>query len=541
MDNSVSTVIFSGDVPRSTLSQMSTRGAVRRLATGIYTTDTSSAPERVVRREWRSIAGRFFPDATISDRSARTAGPVEGSLYLVYPHNERTLALPGLTISLRRGAAPQPSDIPLPGGLHQASLARALAENAIPSRARGGALSRRLTRHELGEWVERAARFGGAEELSQVRDQARALAPLLGVSVKDAADLDNLIGAALGTRSLTGLPRSLRQRALGVPYDAERIERFDVLVDALRSAAPQNHPAAPLEPSSLPFYEAYFSNYIEGTEFTVEEAEDIVYRGVEPAGRPQDAHDVLATFWLLSDLVEMRQLADNPKEFLELLQQRHSRIMDARPNKRPGLLKERANQAGATMFVDPDLVRGTLIEGFSRLDDLDSAWERSVYVKFLVAAVHPFDDGNGRLSRIMMNAELDAGGQSRTIIPTVFRDDYLGALRRLDRANDPSVLIDALRFANDWTARIDFADTATVRAQLDATNAFAEEGGTRRLQLPPFRHFLLARDELPLQRAREREEIDDHTTAQRIAERQHAFDASMDYDGSLEHHPTLDF
>ncbi|MHB2028799.1 MAG: hypothetical protein ACYCPT_08290 [Acidimicrobiales bacterium] len=43
-------------------------------------------------------------------------------------------------------------------------------------------------------------------------------------------------------------------------------------------------------------------------------------------------------------------------------------------------LKERANQAGASAFVDPDLVRGTLIEGFSRLDDLDSAWERSVYV-----------------------------------------------------------------------------------------------------------------------------------------------------------------
>jgi hypothetical protein len=539
MDNSVSTVIFSGDVPRSTLSQMSTRGAVRRLATGIYTTDTSSAPERVVRREWRSIAGRFFPDATISDRSARTAGPVEGSLYLVYPHNERTLALPGLTISLRRGAAPQPSDIPLPGGLHQASLARALAENAIPSRARGGALSRRLTRHELGEWVERAARFGGAEELSQVRDQARALAPLLGVSVKDAADLDNLIGAALGTRSLTGLPRSLRQRALGVPYDAERIERFDVLVDALRSAAPQNHPAAPLEPSSLPFYEAYFSNYIEGTEFTVEEAEGIVYRGIEPPGRPQDAHDVLATFWLVSDLVGMRQLADNSKEFLELLQQRHARIMDARPDKRPGLFKERANQAGTTVFVDPDLVRGTLIEGFSRLDDLDSAWERSVYVKFLVSAVHPFDDGNGRLSRIMMSAELDAGGQSRTIIPTVFRDDYIGALRRLDRADDASVLIDALRFANDWTARIDFTDTANVRAQLEATNAFADDGGAERLRLPPFRHFLATEDELPLQRVREPEQSSDPETKQRIAEL--APDSSMNYDATPDHQPTLDW
>jgi hypothetical protein len=411
-------------------------------------------------------------------------------LYLVHPHNDRTLTLPGLTISLRRGAAPQPSDIPLPGGLHQASLARAFAENAIPSRARGGALSRRLTRDELGEWVDRVARFSDDDELGRVRDQVRTLTSVVGVSAKDATDLDNLIGAALGTRQVTGLPRSLRQRALGIPYDAERIERFDALVTALRSAAPQNHPAAPLEPSRLPFYEAYFSNYIEGTEFTVEEAEDIVYRGIEPSGRPQDAHDVLATFWLVSDLAEMDRLADTSQEFLELLQQRHSRIMDARAEKRPGLFKERSNQAGATVFVDPDLVRGTLIEGFSRLDDLDSAWERSVYVKFLVSAVHPFDDGNGRLSRIMMNAELDAGGQSRTIIPTVFRDDYVGALRRLDRANDPSVLIDALRFANDWTARIDFTNTSTVRAQLEATNAFAEEGGTERLRLPPFRHFV---------------------------------------------------
>ncbi len=540
MDNGTSTIILSGDLPRSTLSQMSARGAVRRLATGVYTTDTSSALERVVRREWRTIAGRLFPDATISDRSARSAGPVEGTLYLVHPHNDRTLTLPGLTISLRRGAPPQPADILLPGDLHQASLARALSENAIPSRARGGTLSRRLTRDELGEWVERAARFGGDDELGRVRDEVRTLAPLLGVSAKDALDLDGLLGAALGTRSLAGLPRSLRQRALGIPYDAERIERFDILVAALRSTAPQNHPAAPLEPSRLPFYEAYFSNYIEGTEFTVEEAEGIVYQGIEPAGRPQDAHDVLATFWLVSDLAEMRQLADAPHEFLELLQQRHARIMDARPDKRPGLFKERANQAGATMFVDPDLVRGTLIEGFSRLDDLDSAWERSVYVKFLVAAVHPFDDGNGRLSRIMMSAELDAGGQSRTIIPTVFRDDYIGALRRLDRANDPSVLIDALRFANDWTARIDFTDTASIRVQLEATNAFAEEGGTQRLKLPPLRHYYAAEDALLVQDVRRVDESGGLESEQRIAERQRVLESSLDYEVGPDQWPTLD-
>ena len=47
----------------------------------------------------------------------------------------------------------------------------------------------------------------------------------------------------------------------------------------------------------------------------------------------------------------------------------------------------------------------------------------------------------------MMNAELVAADQSRIIIATVFRDDYLGGLRRLSRQDDASVLIKALRFA----------------------------------------------------------------------------------------------
>jgi prophage maintenance system killer protein len=46
------------------------------------------------------------------------------------------------------------------------------------------------------------------------------------------------------------------------------------------------------------------------------------------------------------------------------------------------------------------------IEGYQRLADLDTAWERSVLAMFVVSEVHPFDDGNGRVARIMMNAEL---------------------------------------------------------------------------------------------------------------------------------------
>ncbi len=60
---------------------------------------------------------------------------------------------------------------------------------------------------------------------------------------------------------------------------------------------------------------------------------------------------------------------------------------------------------------------------------------------FVTSEVHPFLDGNGRLARVMMNAELTAKNQTKIIIPTVYRDDYLGALRKLSRNQDPSVYI----------------------------------------------------------------------------------------------------
>jgi Fic family protein len=98
--------------------------------------------------------------------------------------------------------------------------------------------------------------------------------------------------------------------------------------------------------------------------------------------------------------------------------------------------------------------------------------------------VHPFDDGNGRVARVMMNSELAAGGQSRIIIPTVFREDYLGALRRLSRQDDPSVLIKTLRYANDYTSQIPWYTTEMAQQTLTVTNAFKEPESDDRLILP---------------------------------------------------------
>ena len=44
------------------------------------------------------------------------------------------------------------------------------------------------------------------------------------------------------------------------------------------------------------FFEAYFSNYMEGTAFEVEEAESIIFEGKIIENRDEDSHDILGTF-----------------------------------------------------------------------------------------------------------------------------------------------------------------------------------------------------------------------------------------------------
>ena len=58
---------------------------------------------------------------------------------------------------------------------------------------------------------------------------------------------------------------------------------------------------------------------------------------------------------------------------------------------------------------------------------LETGLPRGIFMMFLVVEVHPFVDGNGRVARIMMNAELASTDHWRIIMPTVLRDDYLSA------------------------------------------------------------------------------------------------------------------
>lgn len=87
------------------------------------------------------------------------------------------------------------------------------------------------------------------------------------------------------------------------------------------------------------------------------------------------------------------------------------------------------------------------------------------------------------MARALANAELTAAGQQRLMIPIVFRDDYLQALRAMSRRSDSAPLIAVLDRAQAWAAGVDWSSMATAQSDLERTNALlepreAEERGT---------------------------------------------------------------
>ena len=274
-------------------------------------------------------------------------------------------------------------------------------------------------------------------------------------------------------------------------YDPRRLELFEALRAALHDRPPSVRLAPDRKPegrAALAFFEAYFSNFIEGTEFAVEEAADIVFRGAIPAERPEDAHDVLGTWRIVSDDREMRRRPTDPATLERILKDRHAAIMARRPEARPGAFKFRANRAGATEFVAPDLVAGTLERGFAAGRALDAPFQRAAFVMFLVAEVHPFADGNGRVARAMMNAELVAAGEERIVVPSAFRTDYLAALKALSRTGRAEPLVRVLDYAQRWTAAVDWRSVERARRDLEECGAFLDpavaEAEGRRLRMP---------------------------------------------------------
>ena len=468
------------------ISRLVRAGSLRKLLPRVYTSNFVDADETIVKRNIYALLAKLFPGALLSHRSALEGGPTStGHIYMTYKYSRRVI-LPGYTVHLIKGAKPLPDDMPFVEGLFISSSHRAFLENLQISRSRS-ATSKVLPREEVEARLERICSIKGTDALNQLRDHARSVASDLHMNAPFQR-LNKIIAALLRTRSATGLTLSqAKARSLGMPYDPDRLNTFNELLAALHQTPLPERYSGALETEKMrmaAFFDAYFSNYIEGTEFELEEAYNIIFRNIVPPNRPEDAHDIMGVFRVVSNRQEMAKVPETFPQFIELLKARHFTVMEGRHDKTPGAFKDQPNRAGETHFVAPDFVPGTLAKGFEIMQALEPGLKRAIFMMFLVSEVHPFVDGNGRIARIMMNAELMRLNMHRIIIPTVFRDDYLLALRALSRSEDPVPLIKTLDFAQQFSSELDYTSYATATKMLTSCNAFQEPEGGKRIRLP---------------------------------------------------------
>jgi hypothetical protein len=384
----------------------------------------------------------------------------------------------------------------MPEGIFLSGTARGLVENvSAAGRPPVGRPARQAGTTAVEDRIEELVRIGGAGRIQNALTQLDVVAPFLpGAAV---AIVRRRLAAVLGT--VTGpAPTSsrLRARLAGEPYDEHRLEMFTRMAELLENTAPTPRPA--LGPASRwewePFFEAYFSNFIEGTEFGVEQARRIAIEGEVPPSRPEDAHDISATFRITSDPVMRSATPGSAAELLDLLREQHGMLMAARPEKRPGAFKEGQNYAGGYAFVSPELLVGTLRRGFDCFGHITDPFQRAVALMLLITECHPFDDGNGRLARLLANGALSCAGQVRIVIPTVYRNNYLAALTGVSNAaGRGETLVSVLDFAQRWTMAVDWSDFRRADEVLRSVEAYMDAGladaSGIRLRLPPGTDF----------------------------------------------------
>ncbi len=169
------------------------------------------------------------------------------------------------------------------------------------------------------------------------------------------------------------------------------------------------------------------------------------------------------------------------EEFIGQVKDWNRLVIESRREKAPGEFKAETNRAGQTVFVHPEKVLGTFIKGHEIIMSAATPANRAALAMFIIAEVHPFNDGNGRTARIAMNHFLSNAGLTRIIVPTIFRDDYISALKAM--SNDHSVpLPRMLAYAARFSRWLDISSKASCFEALERSNAMKEDHKQFRLE-----------------------------------------------------------
>jgi Fic family protein len=184
----------------------------------------------------------------------------------------------------------------------------------------------------------------------------------------------------------------------------------------------------------------YNTNKIEGSTLTLRETALLLELGITPSRRPiEDVKETETHQHVFQDM-----LSYTKEVTLSTLLHWHKQLFEETKKDEAGKLRDYpVGIAGSTYQPPYPIELDLLLTAFFDWYKKQRAILHPVYVAALVhlkiVTIHPFGDGNGRISRLFMNYVLHKHGYPMIVIDYTDRNSYYHALERSQVKNDDSI------------------------------------------------------------------------------------------------------
>jgi len=185
----------------------------------------------------------------------------------------------------------------------------------------------------------------------------------------------------------------------------------------------------------------YDTQRIEGSKMTLRETADLLEKGITPRKPLRDIKEAEA-----HRDVFYQMLAYKKDLTLQIVLEWHRKLFqDTKPDQAGKIRKYQVAISGSKFMPPFPAEVYPLLKDFFRWYEKNKAKTHAVelaaFVHLKFVTIHPFGDGNGRISRLMMNFVLNKHGYPMLDIPYHGRTGYYNALERSQVKKNDSIFL----------------------------------------------------------------------------------------------------
>jgi Fic family protein len=208
----------------------------------------------------------------------------------------------------------------------------------------------------------------------------------------------------------------------------DRFDRIKANFFKEQKKTPASAKAKEMESFMVKF--TYNTNRIEGSTLTLRETSRLLEEGIAPNRPIRDIRETEAHKKVFYEMIEYRKDLS-----LDIVLYWHKMLFENSKPDIAGKIREHGVAISGSKFVPPspaelNVELREFFKWYSKNKDKLHPIELAALSHLKFVTIHPFSDGNGRISRLIMNFILHKNGYPMVVIPYEGRNSYYGNLER---------------------------------------------------------------------------------------------------------------